>query len=174
MTTIIPKVQYCIEIVNKLNSVNNYPIQVLEKFIEENKGSEELSLIDIHPIFEKQIKKGWEESNKLVNSPFTKHYKLLYKAERILSRLTKENKKHGKNIDNIWLYIYCYFLRLGYNVNEEKGVCYHVTEPLGHKYRINHFNQCNCFLGEADKPCLHLQLVEWYRQTKFKKLICRI
>lgn len=165
---------------------NTYSKFNLQKFLMTDGFIDATStLIDIHPTFKTQVTNGLIESNLLINTP-SEDSSLLYKLERSLSRVVrfKSQLKDDQKIitcnfdsnlywdypekNSKYVYLYCYFLRSGYTVSEELGKSYYVIEPLGVRYSIDSYS-CSCCVGILDKKCLHLQLIDWYKQSKLLK-----
>lgn len=175
-------IDYCFGIAKLLTLlVNKYTTSQLNNLLLNDRLRDPTStLIDIHPILVKQVAKGQGMSNKLIGTP-SGSTNLLYKLERSLGR-TAHFKKHDElvtcQINNIeldfdlditrdayWEYVYAYFLRLGYTVVEEKGIKYNVIEPLGKIHSIDKY-ACSCDFYTRGKKCIHLQLIDWYKQSK--------
>lgn len=172
-----PHQDYCIAISKCLEYVGNfYSSTTLSKFSEQ---FEDCTLLRLNKQFLSQVTHGQNISNLLVNTPVGYPY-LLYKIEQGISNILEFNSSQSsikmslgaKNIvsskvseEEIWLYLYSYWLRQGYIVKEVDSLYYEVIEPLGKLYVIDTLS-CNCSLGIENKSCLHLQLIKWYRSAK--------
>lgn len=127
-----------------------------------------------NPILNTQLIKGWEISHLLINTPILNTEDKLdfyYNLEKSLSLLIKlqswslniGDKIIDLDVVNLDLidfnkYVYSYWSRKGYTVQEIIGEYFLVTEPLGREYKIDSYN-CTC----GKFSCLHLYLVNLYR-----------
>lgn len=181
-TSYTVSIDYCFGIAKLLTLlVSKYSTSQLYTLLLTNELRDSYStLIDIHPILLKQVTKGQEMSNKLIDTPCG-NTSLLYKLERSLGRSVQFKKQSDiikcqiKNIqldfnldikkNDYWEYVYAYLLRIGYTISEEPGIKYNVIEPLGKLHSIDKYS-CSCEFNTKDKKCIHLQLIDWYRQSK--------
>lgn len=172
-----PSIAYCVSISKLLALIGSLKspteiIQLSTRYPENN-------MLDLNSSYRQRVYKGFKVSNILLEIPY-EPFTALFRIEKGLEQIIKSYKENTETITckvgghistwehnqkSDWVYYYAYWLRKGYDVQENYGTSFTVVEPFGKSYTLDS-NKCSCDLGVLNKKCIHRYLIEWYRLSK--------